>query len=56
MKRTKSSTKNNSSKTKYTIKKNNVIFEDKSSPNVIFRLINDKNEPMYKHEIPKEKK
>lgn len=35
--------------------KDNSIFEDKSSKNVIFRIISDPKEPTYKHEINKEK-
>lgn len=56
MKKFKSSSKNNSSKVKYTIRKDNVILEDKSSPNVNIKMIFDKNQPFYKHTFEKGKK
>ena len=58
MKRFKSSKKNNSSKTKYTIRKDNVIFEDTHTHvnhTTKFKLIFDSKEPTYKYEY-KEKK
>lgn len=58
MKRTKSSTKNNSSKTKYTIRKDNVIFEDTETFKFRgadftskIKIISDPKEPFIKETI-----
>ena len=49
MRKFKSSSKSNSSRKKYVIKKNNILFEDKTSPNATFKIIVDEKEPFYKH-------
>ena len=57
MRKFKSSSKNNSSRKKYTIRKDNVIFEkilkDEAGNKNIIRIINDKNAPFLKQEIIK---
>lgn len=58
MKKFKSSSKNNSSKVKYTIRKDNVIMEDKhiikikgEDYKINVKFISDPKEPFYKHTI-----
>ena len=38
--------KKNKAKTKYVVKKSNVIFEDKGK-NITVRIVSDKNKPFY---------
>ena len=51
MRRFKQTSKKNSSKVKYEIKNNNVLFEDASSPNIKIKIIVDKNKPFYEHNL-----